>query len=299
MKSTFIFLIFFTFYTPGKAQEDSLLTDLLKDAPAEKSYTSSAFKGTRLINGNTVECLGKNTLEFRVGHRFDQVSGGGETFWGLDNANMSLSLDYSFTNRLTVGIGRNSYQKLYEGTIKYKILRQTTNNSIPVSLVVLGKGNSLSNTKGSEYDDPVNQFSYFAEVIICRKFNKALSFQISPSIIHINLIPEQLKTNDIIAITGSGRYKFTRSVAITAEYTQTLNDYYYTELASYIPTFSAGFDLETGGHVFQLFFTNSMALNETQYIPFTTGDWGRNQFRFGFNISRTFGFGRKTKKDSY
>ncbi len=292
-----IVLCFFNFNLV--AQQDSLLINLLENQPEEKTFSPSAFKGTRLINGHTIEMLGKKTLEFRVAHRFGDVDGGTETFWGLDKANMNLTFDYSLTNRLTIGIGRNSYQKLYEGTVKYKLLRQTTDNSMPLTLVILGKANALTNTKGPQYDDPINTLSYFAEVIIGRRFSKAISFQLSPSFIHFNLASETFKSNDILAITASGRYKFSKSAAVTSEYTQTLNDYYYKELATYVPTFSVGFDLETGGHVFQLFFTNAFALNETQYIPFTNTDWGRNQFRFGFNISRTFGLGRKNKKSNY
>ncbi|MBC7389906.1 MAG: hypothetical protein H7329_11880 [Opitutaceae bacterium] len=293
-----LFLFIFNSFISIKliAQEDSLLTSLLEEQPKEKTLSPSAFKGTRLINGHTVEMLGKKTLEFRVAHRFGDVEGGTETFWGLDKANMNLTFDYSFSNRLTIGVGRNSYQKLYEGTVKYKVLRQTTDNSMPLSVVILGKANALTNTKGSQYEDPINTLSYFGEIIIGRRFNNSFSFQLSPSFIHFNLASETFKSNDIVSITASGSYKFTKSAAVTSEYTQTLNDYYYKDIAAYIPTFSLGFDLETGGHVFQLFFTNAFAMNETQYIPFTSTDWGRNQFRFGFNISRTFGFGKKNKK---
>ena len=299
MRTLTFFLFITLFCSLANAQQDSLLNDLLSDQPAVETYTGSAFKGSRLINGHTVEIVGKNTLEFRVAHRFGDVKEGAETFWGLDDANMNLTFDYSLTNRLSIGIGRNSYQKLYEGSLKYKLLKQTTNNSMPVTVTLLGKGNILTNTKGSAYEDPLNQLSYFAEVLIARKFNKSLSLQFSPSFIHINLAPITFKSNDVFALTGSGRYKFTKSAAVTAEFTQTINDYYYKELAAYIPTFSVGFDLETGGHVFQLFFTNAIGLNEVQYIPLTVSDWGRNEFRFGFNISRTFGIGKKRSKATY
>lgn len=283
------------------AQEDSLLTSLETGQTRTKTFTTSAFKGTRLINNYTVECLGKNNLEFRVGHRFGDVATGEETFYGLDNANMNITLDYGIFNNLTVGIGRNSLQKLYEGVIKFKALKQTDNNSMPITLVLLTKANVLSNTKGAQYDDPVNAWSYVSEIIIARKFNKMLSLQLSPTYVHLNLVPTEFINNDIFALTGAGRFKFTRSVAFTAEYTQTLNNYYDKEVASYVPVFSAGFDLETGGHVFQLFFSNANSLNETQFIPFNSSDWGRNQYRFGFNISRVFGFGKSkaTTKSTY
>ncbi len=281
------------------AQEDSLLASLESTQPKEKVYIASTFKGTRLINNYTVECLGKNNLEFRVGHRFGDVKGGEETFYGLDNANMNITLDYGVFKWLTVGIGRNSYGKLYEGVIKCKVLRQRK-GGWPFTVVALGKANVLSNTKGAMYDDARNAWSYVSEVIIACKLNKRLSLQLSPTYLHINLVQKEFTSNDLFALTGAGRFKITRSVAITAEYTQVMNNYYNKDNVDnlkYIPVFSAGFDLETGGHVFQLFFSNATTLNETQFIPLTTTDWGRSEYRFGFNISRIFAFGTKSKME--
>lgn len=276
-------------FFPVLAQETNLLDSLEQSQKKEKVYTTSTFKGTRLINNYTPECLRKNNLEFRVGHRFGDVGGGEETFWGLDNANMNITLDYGITNNLTIGIGRHSLDKMYEGIAKYRLLRQTEGNEMPLTLTVLGKANILSNTKGANYDDPVNAWSYVAELIVARKFNKNLSLMLVPTFIHINLVPSEFTTNNIFAISGGFRYKFTRSVAVTGEYSQVFNSYYDKNLASYIPVASIGVDIETGGHVFQLFLTNATSLNEVQFIPFTTSDWGRQEFRFGFNISRIFG----------
>lgn len=289
MKPILLTLVFCLVSSDVLAQEDSLLTSLEQTQPKGKVYTISTFKGTRLINNYTPECLGKKNLEFRVGHRFGDVGGGEETFWGLDNANMNITLDYGITNHFTVGFGRHSLDKIYEGVAKYKLLRQTEGNEMPLTLTLLGKANVLSNTKGAAYDDPVNAWSYVAELIIARKFNTHFSLMLSPTFIHINLVPTEFTSNDMFAITGGARYKFTRSVAITAEYSQVLNDYYDKSLASYVPVASIGVDIETGGHVFQLFLTNANALNEVQFIPSTTGDWGSEEFRFGFNISRIFG----------
>jgi hypothetical protein len=295
MKKLFIpFLTLLFFCIASQAQETDLLDQLEAEQPKEKVYTTSTFKGTRLINHHTVETFGKRTLEFRIGHRFGDVGDGEETFWGMDNAHMNITLDYGITNRFTAGIGRNSFGKLYEGVLKYKLLAQVE-GGMPLTVTVLGKANVLSNTKGSQYDDPVNAWSYMSEVLIARKFSKRLSLQLIPTYIHINLVPVEFKTNDIFSLSATGRFKFTRSVAVTAEYTQTLNDYYDTKLASYIPVFSAGFDIETGGHVFQLFFSNATTLNEVQFIPSTSSDWGRGQYRFGFNVSRTFGGSFKKK----
>jgi len=300
MKKLFLALIFpFFIVTFSQAQEDDLLKSLEDDQPKEKILTSSTFKGTRLINGHTVECLGKNALEMRIAHRFGDWKGGEKDFWGLDKANMNITFDYGITNNLMIGIGRNSAEKLYEGTLKYKLLHQTEDNSDPFSITLLEKANVLSNTVGSQYDDPINQWSYITEVLIARKFNSKLSLQLTPTFIHINLAPATLSTNNVGALTASGRYKVTKSLAVTSEYTQTVNSYFYSGQAAYIPVFSLGMDIETGGHVFQLFFTNANTLNEVQYIPYTSSDWGRREFRFGFNISRVFSVGKKITRSSY
>lgn len=296
--STFLLLLLAVVHV-AIAQEDDLLKGLENEQPKQREYVQSTFKGTRLINGHTIESVGKNTLEFRVGHRFDEVATGEQAFWGLDNAHMNLTFDYSYDGRLSFIIGRNSFQKLYEGAVKYRLLRQTTNNTIPISATVLTKGNLLSNTQGAQYDDPINQLSYFSELLLARKFSPKFSLQFSPSFIHFNLAEATLTTNNIFAASLSARYKISKSIAVTGEYTQTLNDYYDKSQAQYIPVASIGLDIETGGHVFQLFFTNASALNEVQYIPFTTSDWGRNGFRFGFNISRNFAFGSKSSTKNY
>jgi hypothetical protein len=300
MKKLFFAFTFYLFAVSSiQAQEDDLLKSLENDQPKETMYTTATFKGTRLINGHTVECLGKKALEMRIGHRFGAWNSGEKEFWGLDQANMNITFDYGITDNLMIGIGRNSADRLYEGTIKYKLMHQAEDNSDPFTITLLEKANLLSNTAGSQYDDPVNQWSYITEVLLARKFNSKLSLQLTPTFIHINLAPATLSTNNITALTASGRYKFTRSLALTSEYTQTLNNYFYSDQATYIPVFSVGMDIETGGHVFQLFFSNANTLNEVQYIPFTTADWGRREFRFGFNISRVFGLGKKTTRSSY
>ncbi len=293
MKKLFLILSTCFLAVPLFAQEDDLLKSLENEQPKEKVRVRSTFKNTRLANNQTVECLGKKALEFRVGHRFGDFKDGESTLWGLDIAYMHLTFDYGITDKLMVGIGRNSVDKLYEGTLKYKILAQFEDLSMPITLTLLGKANMRSNTKGSDYTG-VNAWSYVSEILIARKFNEKFSFQITPTLVHINLIPSNFTNNNIFALSGAGRYKFTRSMSFTAEYTQTINKYYEQgNSRPYIPVASGGVEIETGGHVFQVFLTNAPSLNETQFIPFTTSDWGRSEFRFGFNISRTFGTGKR------
>jgi hypothetical protein len=312
MKKTIFFNIFsiFSAFVPTSvfAQED-LLKEMESTIPKEKPFTLATFKGTRLINGHTVEAGGPKTLDFRIAHRFgnikqntkENLQESADRLFGLDGgATITLSLDYSFNGKFAVGVARNSYEKLYEGWLKYKLLSQTDDNAMPVTLTLLGKsgylgGMSLQNQPG--YNKNVNRLMYLGQAMVAKKFNEKLSVQLSPMFIHYNFADREGQTaNDLYAVMASFRYKFTRSVAITSEYSQVLNSYYDSKLltgASYVPTFSAGFDIETGGHVFQVFVSNAVGMSEFQYIGFNNNDWGVGQIRLGFNVSRTFGMGKR------
>lgn len=199
---------------------------------------------------------------------------------------------------MAVGIARNNIDKLYEVFAKYRILSQTEDDRMPISASLLAKVGYLSDMNLKEqdqnYKDEINKLMYLWQALIARKFNEKLSLQLSPIFIHYNYAGyEGQINNDIYAAMGSGRYKFTRSMAITAEYSHVFNTYYDSQIMlgkQYVPTFSFGVDIETGGHVFQMFFSNANTISEFQYLAFNTNDWGNGAFRWGFNVSRTFGF---------
>src|SRR6476620_792608 len=117
-------------------------TDLLnlvgKDAP-KKEYVYNAFRSTRVIMAQSMEMLRPGVLDFRILHRFGLVSGGAYEFFGLDGpATVRLGLDYGITDDLTVGIGRSSYNKEFDGYVKYRLIHQSTGpNSSPLSLLAV------------------------------------------------------------------------------------------------------------------------------------------------------------------
>jgi hypothetical protein len=217
----------------------------------------------------------------------------------LDNAVLRLGLDYGLCDRLTVGIGRSSYLKTYDGYLKYKLLRQTDGSeSMPVSMSLLGAINYYSvDIPGESYLNGMYRTSYFTQLLIARKFSRNLSLQIAPTWLHYNLLPASTDKNDVVALGVGGRIKITRRMSINAEY-------------NYVPSgqidsvsgtkthnsFSLGWDIETGGHVFQLVFSNSQSMVESQYITQTTGRWGKGDIYFGFNLSRTFDLKKKNEK---
>jgi hypothetical protein len=272
------------------AQEDSLM-NILDDNPAKakKEPVTAAFMGTHIINGQSVENPGKRILQFCIGHRFEAFNSNSDNifynFFGLDQATVRIGFDYGITDKLTAGIGRSSVQKAYDGFLKYKLLRQTP-GSIPVTVVVyanmaIATADKSNDNRSIEF---AHRLAYTDQILIARKFNKNLSLQLSPTYIHRNVVATPEAENDVFAVGFGGRYKILKRVSFNAEYFYLLPGHTADNFSN---SFAAGFDIETGGHVFQLHLTNSAGLIESQFIPQTSGDWKKN-LRFGFNMSRVF-----------
>ena len=297
MKRYSLFLVGFILLSTclGIAQDD-LLKMLDSNVKPEINYTTATFKSTRILNGHSIERMPEGQLDVRISHRFGLLNSGAYNLWGLDQANMHFSLEYGITDKIMVGIGRGTYEKTFDGSLKYSLLRQSTGAvKMPVSLSLFASTalNSL------HWPDPerTNYFSsrlaYTYQVLVARKFNQIFSAQISPTMIHRNLVPTELDPNDIFALGIGGRIKLTKRLSVNAEYFYKINppNNYPSEI-TYNPL-SVGIDLETGGHVFQLIFTNSLAMIEKGFIGETTGRWSKGDIHFGFNISRVF----KVKKN--
>ncbi len=266
------------------AQDD--LLDLL-DAEQEEpeSFVEATFKGQRLINGHTVQTRKKSELEFVIAHRFGRINQGIDEFFGLDGANIRFSLEYGISDRLTAAIGRNSFQKVYDGFLKYKLLKQKSGGGNPVTMTWFSSVaiRTLENP-AFETDDFNSKVSYTHQVLIARKMNETLSLQLTPTYIHRNKVLEN-QENDIMALGFGGRYKLSSRVSLNAEYfyrlTDELNDNFKDALG-------IGIEIETGGHVFHLNFTNARSMAERAFITETDGDFFGGDIHFGFNISRTF-----------
>jgi hypothetical protein len=253
---------------------------------------SATFKASRIINGHAVETVGKNNLDFIISHRFDRLNRGFEEFFGLDAATIRLGLEYGINDRFMIGIGRSSFQKAFDYFTKYKVLRQTTGgSSIPVSVTLFG-GYAIRTQKTTPQLSGYDRSSYTAQFLIARKFSEAFSLQISPTLVHRNRTDIFTDNRTVIASGIGGRMKVTKRASINGEYNYVLPNQIDD---SYKNNLSFSFDLETGGHVFQLLFTNSFGMNERQFITETNGSWGNGDIHFGFNISRTFSFEKKNK----
>ncbi len=290
------------------AQPDDLLS-MVDKGEKPKELIKNAFKSSRVINGHSMEFIGKGVLDVRILHRFGTINDVKNLF-GLDQASMRFGFDYGITNDLTVGVGRSTLGKEWDGFIKYRPLQQSVGGKHPSPVsVVLISGMTISTmpwTYPNRKNYLTSKMGFYNQVIIGRKFSENFSWQISPTHVHINLVDNATDAHDIFAIGTGARLKLSKRVAFVADYHYILKDVstnlfrgkegeddVKTQVQNYINPLSIGFDIETGGHVFQLHFSNATGMNEKAFITNTTNKWGKGEIRFGFNLSRVFTVAKK------
>lgn len=265
--------------------------DLLNEGTPAHEVSLATFKGTRIINMHTIENPGKRSLEFVIQHRFGDVSQGPYQAFGLDGgATIRIGLQYSLDGRLAFGFGRTSMQKMWDGFAKYRILRQTTDNHMPISITWVS-GMFYNGMKDPKFDhySAAARISFCHQLLIARKFNERLSLQMAPTLLHFNMVDSLNDRNTGFVLAFLGRYKVNKRTALTAEYGYRVTQIFTTP--GYYDSFGFGMDIETGGHVFQMHFTNSAGIAEPQYFAQTTTTWKNARvwgIRMGFNVSRLF-----------
>jgi hypothetical protein len=269
------------------AQED--LSRLFKDQKLPVNYTEATFKTTRIVIGQSIENPAPGNLVFLVTHHFGAMNTGYENLFGLKQASIRLGAEYGITGRLAAGCGLNTDRNTWDGFVKYKVLRQKSGGKkFPFSLSVFA--NTAIYTTKWENPDRKNYFtsrmSYCFEMLIARKFGSRFSLQITPSMVHKNLVPTTADHNDIFTLGAGGRIKVSKRVSVNAEYHYLFPGQVVTTHACY--SGSVGVDIETGGHVFQIFLTNSAGENEEGFLANTTGRWEKGDIFLGFNITRVF-----------
>ncbi|MBI5856421.1 MAG: hypothetical protein HZB42_02125 [Sphingobacteriales bacterium] len=275
------------------AQDPDLLKLIEGDEKPEKIRIKYAFKSPRVINSHSMEFLNPGTMDFRILHRFGQINQGYKNFFGLDQASMRMGFDFGILHNLMAGIGRSTYKKELDGFIKYAPIRQSTGPwSSPVTLALVA-GMTMD---GTDWSDPERQnfftsrLAYYFQAIIGRKFSESFTLQVAPTMVHKNLAVLEKDPNNIYALGIGGRIKLSKRIAFTWDYSHV---FIGMPDSGYYHPLSVGFDIETGGHVFQLHFSNSTGMNERAFITETTANWGKGDIRFGFNLSRVFQIKKK------
>lgn len=289
MKTLFLFA--FSILSLQTSAQD-LLDILDQETTPTKDYISSTFKGTRILNGHSVENRKKKALEFVISHRFGRINLGLDELYGLDQSNIRFAFEYGLSDRLMVGLGRSSYEKTFDSFFKYKLLRQSTGeNAFPVTVSLFG---SIANKTAKDYNPAnkpatIERLFYTSQLLIAKKVNSNLSLQITPTYIHRNSAKTNADPHDILALGFGGRIKLNKRVSFNGEYFHSFNP-----LQSFDTTNSLAFgiDIETGGHVFQIILSNSITMIEKSFITETTDNFFNGDIHLGFNISRTFETGK-------
>lgn len=277
--------------------QDDLLNDLESEVVVDKTVVA-AFKGLKVVNFESTKLADKKDFYFVVAHRFGSVKNGFDDFFGLDNAVTELKFIYGFNDWLNLGIARSSYQKKYGVHVKYRLMPQEK-DGFPVALVGYNLVTINSSLEKDQYANLEfeDRLTYTSQLLISKKFNESFSLLLAPTFIHENLAT---RSSDVLedgktvnydeepnqyAIGMGGRYKISKRVSINADYGLHLNR---NKNSNFRNPLSVGVDIETGGHVFQMHFTNAQAMFEEGFIIQGQGDWAEGDFFFGFNISRVF-----------
>jgi hypothetical protein len=286
--------------------QDNLEQLFENDTVKKHEPVIATYKSTRIIQGHSPETLKKRELDFRVAHHFGDLGGefgGPKTFFGMDNsADVRIAFEYGVTDRLMAGVGRTkgagSLTQLYETLAKYQLLQQTTDDHIPVTITLFGNAVASAMTSSKTLSDASyfgkfsDRLSYTGQIILARKFNRNLSLTLLPTLVHRNRVG-YMDENDIFALGAGGRVKFSKRMGLLVEYfypfrSQESKNYFESRGRKLYNPLAVGLEIETGGHVFHVNFTNSTAILENQFITETTSSWLQGQFRWGFNISRRF-----------
>lgn len=308
----------------GLMAQDSL-SSLFPDTALTEPHrpVQTTFKSTIIVNAQSNETVHKHNLVFNVSHRFDDIAGdfgGVSTFFGLDNStDIKIFFEYGISDRLMVGLGRakgspefrkvtvpfNNLSELWEGKVKYRLLQQTADDAVPLAITVFANGVVSSReadpdvSSDAHFEKGGDRWSFMGQLILARKFSEHFSLALLPTLLHRNAVAFQDEDN-LLALGLGLRWQFNHHMAIVADgfmpfRSAASRDYFSANGITFYAPISLGWEIETGGHVFHIDFTNATAILENQFIPYTTRDWGQGQFRWGFNIARTFSLGARAQ----
>ncbi|MDW8850916.1 DUF5777 family beta-barrel protein [Flavobacterium sp. MMLR14_040] len=262
--------------------QDDLLKDL-DSTQVEESYSTATFKALQLVTLQTTKMPAKKEFYFVVSHRFGTVKDGFDSFFGLDNATTKLGGIYGVTDWLSVSLSRHTLNKMYETGLKYRLARQSAN--FPVDVVGYSVADINTFLEKEQYPglEFKHRMTYVQQLLVSRKISERLSLELVPSFLHKNLYNPAIENDNQFSFGGGGRYKITKRLSVNLEYMHN-----FDTPGFYENPLSVGLDVETGGHVFQLIFTNSQSMSESGYLTNATGNWGKGDFFFGFNLYRVF-----------
>ncbi|CAM1346041.1 DUF5777 family beta-barrel protein [Tenacibaculum crassostreae] len=278
----FLFFISFTY------SQENLLNELKEETKNDNSYELPAFKAMQVGNLQSTKIADKGDFYLIVAHRFGPFSNGIDNFFGLDDAYTKIQFAYSFWDGVQFSLSRDSFEKTYSGSAKIRIKKQSSD--FPLNLVAYASTDIESQSRTTTYLEIEfkDRVSITTQLLASRRINKNLSLLIAPTFVRQNNLQQYLLTGDNelnqFLIGFGGRYKISKRMSINADYALNLNRH---KNSIYKDPFTLGLDIETGGHVFQLVFTNASGSNDSGFLTRTQNQWF-NDVAFGFNIVRVF-----------
>jgi hypothetical protein len=269
------------------AQED--LLDQLDVKSDKKEVATATFKALQICNIQSTKLPVKGELYILISHRFGDLTEGLQNFFGLDDANTKIGGIYGATNWLSIGLSRHTFQKTYELGVKYKLANQMI-GGFPVTIV--GYNTLDINSELDKINYPQLQFNnriaYSSQLLISRKITESFSFEFAPIYTHKNLYDNTTEYADLLLLGYGARYKVSKRLSVNLEYATRMSVFDGFLATKYKNPLSVGLDIETGGHVFQMVFSNSQAMNDVSAFSNSTGKWVSKGIYFGFNMYRVF-----------
>ncbi|MFD0750969.1 DUF5777 family beta-barrel protein [Mucilaginibacter calamicampi] len=288
----------------GKISREDSLMNAMAAANPPQAATTAIFASSRLILSETNETVKKGNLNFLVIHRFGDIGGpfgGGQSLFGLDNSSdIYIGFEYGLGQNLDIQFGRSKFQQLIDLGLKYNIVHQSNDGS-PVAITLLGKMGLKPYKNIGAFNAYSDRFAYVAQAIIGHKFSRAFSMQITPTFVSSNTAQPALPGNDkrFFALGAAARLKITKRMGIVVDYAHPFSTFRSNSPApdKFYDPIGVGIEVETGGHVFTINFSNAKAISQTNYLSDTRSDIGKGEFRLGFTISRIFDLsGHKSSK---
>jgi hypothetical protein len=290
----------------AKGQSLLALTDSATSAPPP---LSSTWKDTRLINAQTTKTVAPGAMVFRIMHRFGNIgtasNGGIHTLYGFDVVtDIYLSFEFGILKNLEAGFGRSKSQELLDLNLKYRPLTQKS-VGMPISLAIYGDAaitpelnsvfyNGADTTKIKE--NVSDRLMYDGEILVDRKFGKVGSLELFAGLNHRNYVlaltnsnNNSRDSNNIMYVGVAGKICLNKHSAFVFEYYDIMSPYRTNNpTQSFYNCLSVGYEIETGGHVFEINFSNGPYINVNNLIPNSTDTWTKGGFKLGFSISRLF-----------
>lgn len=266
------------------------LFELIEEDHDVEQEIISIFKSTRLVSGHSIEIVAPGDFLFIIGHRFGELNSGWRNLFGLDNSTIRLGGDFGVTKNLNLGIGRSSFEKTFDGFLKYRLLEQSRGEkNIPLSVGLL----TTANVNTSEVPFPnfetvggKHRWEYVTQLLLAKKVSDQISIQYAPMLIHKNFVEDEHDQNTSFSNSIGTSVKVTPSTSLNVEYVFAPKSNF--ESLDLRNSLNIGVDIETGGHVFQVHLTNSKGMTEKFLTTETTGDWTDGDIFFGFNVTRSF-----------